>query len=456
METPATETPLDTADSLSELVEAVIQTIDSEQPDSFDVLADFEGDATELLEALPLHHRDVLWKTLSEPQQATVLADSHDQVREHFLSQCSVDEVLALLDQLSVDDRAQLTSQLPEELQDEVLDRLDAKTREAVTLLERFEDESVGAMMHTEFRLVSAGSSGSTAARTVVRAKDAPVFVRDTAGTVQGYLDPRALVDDASRDKRVNELMNEIPTVSPTLTEHEISRLFVANAWELAVVVDDDNRPIGFVPAVDIVDILSRESEAAMLAGSGMDEDEDLFSPVRSTMVRRNVWLGVNLLTALLASWVIGLFEATLDQVVALAILMPVVASMGGIAGSQTLALIIRGLALDQISPSNGRALLIRELKIGFGNGLLWSVAIGLVAWQWFGSVALGFVIAAAIVINLVAAAMSGVVVPVTLQRFGADPALAGGVVLTTVTDVVGFLAFLGLGSLFLLGANIT
>jgi magnesium transporter len=190
--------------------------------------------------------------------------------------------------------------------------------------------------------------------------------------------------------------------------------------------------------------------EGQLMASAGMDEDEDLFSPVVKSARNRAVWLGINLLTAFLASWFIGLFEATLQQVVALAVLMPVVASMGGIAGSQTLTLIIRGLALGQVTGANLKALMKKELSVGGLNGVIWSVVIGLVASVWFGSPVIGLVIALAILVNIVAAALSGVLVPVMLDKLKLDPALSGSVILTTVTDIVGFVAFLGLGTLLL------
>ena len=187
------------------------------------------------------------------------------------------------------------------------------------------------------------------------------------------------------------------------------------------------------------------------MATAGMNEDEDLFAPVLRSSKRRATWLGINLLTAFLASWAIGLFEATLQQVVALAVLMPIVASMGGIAGSQTLTLIIRGIALGQIAKGNVSSLLIKEVSVGALNGVLWAVVVGIIASLWFSSINIGLVIAAAIVLNIIAAAFSGVLIPIILDKFKIDPALSGSVILTTVTDMVGFISFLGLGTLFLL-----
>jgi magnesium transporter len=216
-------------------------------------------------------------------------------------------------------------------------------------------------------------------------------------------------------------------------------------------VVDENNTLLGRLDITAASELVNEFYERQVMASAGMDEDEDLFSPVAKSAKNRALWLGINLLTAFMASWFIGLFEGTLQQVVALAVLMPVVASMGGIAGSQTLTLIVRGLALGQVTPANIKALMIKELKVGGVNGVIWALVIGIVAYFWFTDVMLGVVICLAILFNIVAAAIAGVFVPIILDKLKIDPALSGSVILTTVTDIVGFVAFLGLGTLFLL-----
>ena len=216
-------------------------------------------------------------------------------------------------------------------------------------------------------------------------------------------------------------------------------------------VVDENNTLLGRLDITSASELVNEFYERQVMASAGMDEDEDLFSPVAKSAKNRALWLGINLLTAFMASWFIGLFEGTLQQVVALAVLMPVVASMGGIAGSQTLTLIVRGLALGQVTPANIKALMIKELKVGGVNGVIWALVIGIVAYFWFTDIMLGVVICFAILFNIVAAALAGVFVPIILDKLKIDPALSGSVILTTVTDIVGFVAFLGLGTLFLL-----
>jgi magnesium transporter len=229
-----------------------------------------------------------------------------------------------------------------------------------------------------------------------------------------------------------------------------VARLFVS--WDLLPggVVAADGRLLGRVTVDDVVDVVREQAEHPALAAAGLEDEDDVFAGVRKSARRRALWLGINLLTALLASWVVGLFEATIEKVVALAVLMPVVASMGGIAGTQTVTLIIRGIALGQVQPSNARWLFFKELAVGALNGLVWAAAVAVATWLWFGTWDVAAVIFAAIVINLVAAAIAGVAIPLALKRLRVDPALAGGVILTTVTDIVGFAALLGLGAVFL------
>jgi magnesium transporter len=216
-------------------------------------------------------------------------------------------------------------------------------------------------------------------------------------------------------------------------------------------VVDTDGRLLGRITVDDVMDVIREESERSLMHAAGLDKEVDMFAPVLTSTRRRALWLGINLVTAFMAAWVIGLFEGTLEKVVALAVLMPIVASMGGIAGSQTLTLVIRGLALGHLQRSNAPVLLWKEFGIGTLNGLIWALVVAALAILWFESWQIGGIIATAILLNMLCAALAGVAIPLVLRELDIDPALAGGVILTTVTDVVGFFAFLGLATLVLL-----
>jgi magnesium transporter len=260
----------------------------------------------------------------------------------------------------------------------------------------------------------------------------------------------RLLTEDPERT--VGEVMDtEVAGIPPALPATEVASLFQdRDLVSAAVVSAGDGRLLGRITIDDVVDVIRDEAEHSVMSMAGLDEDADMFAPVVPSARRRGIWLGINLVTAFLAAWVVGLFEATIQQIVALAVLMPIVASMGGVAGTQTLTLIVRGLALGQVERANARWLLTKEVAVAFLNGLAWATVVGIVAFVWFRDQRIAGVIFAAMVVNLLAAALAGVAVPLGLKRFGVDPAVAGSVIVTTVTDVIGFASLLGLGTLLL------
>jgi len=243
--------------------------------------------------------------------------------------------------------------------------------------------------------------------------------------------------------------LSDTNAIPATMPDTEVANLFERHDWISAPVVDEQGKLLGRITIDDVVDVIREEADHSLMSNVGLDEDEDTFAPAMRTAPRRAIWLGVNLLTAILASSVINLFQDTIEKVVTLAVLMPIVASMGGVAGSQTLTVIIRGMALGQIGSNNLNWLLSRELIVGFINGGLWAIVMGAVAALWFNDPLMAVIIAAAMMINLVVAALAGALLPSMLKSMKVDPALAGGVTLTTITDVVGFLAFLGLATIF-------
>ena len=273
------------------------------------------------------------------------------------------------------------------------------------------------------------------------------IFVTDRINMYHGFVSLKdVLVADPS--KYVFQIMQkDDDPIDPDLGEHEVSRRFENADLVSAAVVDSQGFLLGRITVDDVVDVIREEVDESVLNMAGLKKDDDIFAPVIQSTKRRTLWLGANFLTALLAAAAIGIFEATIEKVVALAILMPIVASMGGIAGSQSLALVIRAQALDQIGSSNSKLLILKESAIGLLNGIIWSGVIAAIVYFWFDSVFLGGVIAAAIMINLIIGAISGVSLPLILEKLDIDPALAGGVILTTITDVVGFVSLLGIAT---------
>jgi magnesium transporter len=277
------------------------------------------------------------------------------------------------------------------------------------------------------------------------------LFVVDRSDHVVGALPVSKLLITEAR-VRVSQVMErDVAKFTVLAPDKEIADAFERYNLVSAPVVDENNRLLGRITIDDVVDVIRDQADRQVMAPAGLSEEQDIFAPVSRSSRQRAVWLGVNLATAVIASWVIGLFEQTIQQVVALAVLMPIVASMGGNAGTQTLTLVVRGLAMGTITESNARRVLSRELMIGAVNGLVWALVVAVVAVLWYENWVIGVLIAAAMVINLAFAALSGVAIPFIVNKIGIDPALASGVILTTVTDVVGFFAFLGLATIFLI-----
>jgi magnesium transporter len=333
---------------------------------------------------------------------------------------------------------------------------MDRENRERLEQVLSYDEDTAGRLMNPDVVTVRADTTVDVVLRYLRLRGELPdhtdhLYVVNRRHQLMGWVAIQDLVT-SDPSTPINKLIDEeLESIHVDESNENVAREFSDNDWVSAPVVDEGNVLLGRITIDDVVDIIREQAEHQALGAAGLNEDEDLFSPVPRAAKRRAIWLGINLATAFLASWVIGRFEGTLERIVALAVLMPIVASMGGVAGTQTLTLMVRGLALGQVARGNLRPILRKEVLVGLLNGVVWAVVVGIVAGLWFQDAPLGMVIAAAMVINLAVAALAGVLVPLTLKRMDIDPALAGGVVLTTVTDVVGFLSFLGLATLILL-----
>ncbi len=410
-----------------------------------------------LLESLPPAKRQVVWGLVDPEDDGEVLVYVGEDVREGLLADMDHDEIVAAVGDLDIDDLADLVEDLPDQVIDQLLKSMDRDNRERLEQVLSYPEDTAGRLMNPDVVTVRGDVTVDVVLRYLRLRGEVPehtdhLYVVSRRHQYLGRIAVTALLtQDPSTP--INELMDdEQPAIPVDTFAFDVAHQFSDHDWISAPVVDENNILLGRITIDDVVDIIREQAEHQVLGAAGLNDEEDLFSPVPRATKRRAVWLGINLLTALLASWVIGRFEDTIAQVVALAVLMPVVASMGGIAGTQTLTLMVRGLALGQVGSGNTRALLMKEISVGLMNGAIWAIVVGIVAALWFGSPALGGVIAAAMLINLACAALAGVLIPITLRRFNIDPALAGGVILTTVTDVVGFVSFLGLGTWLLLG----
>ncbi|MNF45718.1 Magnesium transporter MgtE [compost metagenome] len=409
-----------------------------------------------LLEALPPEERRSVWSMVDTERAGKVLTYLHDEIRIALALDLDIEELIASAEHLELDDRVDLIQTLPGELGNKLLRASSASQRKQLESMLSYPEDSAGGLMNADAIQIRADVKVSTVLRYLRLLEKLPpqtdmLMVVDRKGHYQGGLRLSNLVT-ADLGRPVAELIDrDIAGIAVTSKNTDVARLFQDLDLLSAPVVDEHNRVIGRITVDDVVDLIREDSERALMQMAGLDDEADIFAPVLVSSRRRAVWLGINLITAFSAAWVIGLFQATLEQLVALAVLMPIVASMGGIAGSQTLTLVIRGLALGQVQKGNIRILLNRELGISILNGLLWSVVIAALAVLWFGDWGIGAVLGAAILVNLLCAALAGWGIPLLLERMGIDPALAGSVILTTVTDVVGFFAFLGLATLLLL-----
>jgi magnesium transporter len=332
---------------------------------------------------------------------------------------------------------------------------MSAQDRQRVESVLTYNEDTAGGLMDTEVITVRPDITVDVVLRYLRRFEEIPeitdnLFVVNRDDTFAGNL-PLGMLLTSAPTTTVREVMNtEVRGIDVDLTDSEVAQLFQRHDLVSAPVVDGENRLLGRITIDDVVDVIVEDADHSLLAMAGLSDTEDTFSSIGKTVPRRAVWLGVNLLTAILASTAISLFEDALDKVVALAILMPIVASMGGVAGSQTLTVVIRGMALGQIERGNLNWLLSKEFAVGALNGLLYALIVGCVVSLWFQDATMALIIGLAMAINLMAAALSGTLLPVLLKFLKIDPALAGTVILTTITDVVGFISFLGLATLFL------
>ncbi|MDX1654025.1 MAG: magnesium transporter [Candidatus Competibacteraceae bacterium] len=409
-----------------------------------------------LLQSLPPAEREIAWELVPAEKDGEVLLHVNDEVRAGLIRHMDLEELAAAVEGMDLDDLADLVQDLPETVSGELLRSMDLQDRQRLETVLSYPEDSAGGLMNTDAVTIRADLSLDVVLRYLRLRGELPdqtdvLIVVDRSDRYLGLL-PISRLLIHSPDKTVGELMErEVAGIPADLPAQEVAKIFEQRDFISAPVVNEAGILLGRITIDDVVDVIRDQGEHALLSMSGLDEEEDMFAPVFISTRRRAVWLGINLVTAFMAAWVIGLFEGTLQQVVALAVLMPIVASMGGIAGSQTLTLMIRGLALGQIEGSSARWLIGKELAVGFLNGLIWAMVVAVIAVVWFGSWGIGAIIAVAILINLLAAALAGVAIPLLLKHLGVDPALAGSVVLTTVTDIVGFFAFLGLATVLLL-----
>jgi len=453
--------PLNEEQRTQEILKLLQDTMDSGHADDVawlkEGIADLHpSEIADLLESLPAKDRENLWELIGSELEGDVLSHAQDGVRARLLKLMEPYEVAAATENLETDDATDIIQDLHEDVVDEVLGSMDEHNRIRLEKALSYPEDTAGGLMNTLLLSVYDNVDLDVVSRYLrmkgeVPEKSDSLVVVDRNNHYQGML-PFVKILTSDPQEKVSDVMDtDIEAVSTDMPANEIAKLFEQRDLYSVAVVDDENAPLGRITIDDVVDVIRDQGDHSLMSLAGLDEDDDMFAPVVVSAKRRALWLGINLATAFLAASVIDRFSATIQQLVALAVLMPIVASMGGIAGSQTLTIVIRGLAIGQLGPANSKALLFKEIAVGLFNGILWATIVGLIAGLWFNNKSLGVVIGMALIINLFVAAFFGAVIPLLLKKMEIDPALAGSVILTTITDVVGFLVFLGLAALFLI-----
>ncbi|MDA0679042.1 MAG: magnesium transporter [Proteobacteria bacterium] len=414
------------------------------------------SEVARLLESLPIAERAVIWDMVEPDIEGDVLVELAEEVRDGLMENMPLDKIIAALGGMELDDLADLVADFPEALTQEVLRSLDHQDRDRLDAVLSYDEDSAGGLMNVDVITVRPDVTVEVVLRYLHFRGDIPdgtdsiyVVNRDNEYFWSVFLSRLLTVDPGLSVAKI--MSTEVQPIHAFTRSEEIVWEFENRDLLSAPVVNDNNQLVGRITIDDIVDVIREEAEHSLMGAAGLDEEDDMFAPVVRSARRRALWLGVNLATAFLAASVVDLFQTTLDRIVLLAVLMPVVPSMGGVAGSQSLIVITRAMALGQIDRNNSIRILRKEFLVGMLNGIAWSIVVALFTYAWFGDWRLGAVIAGAMAINMSAAALAGFAVPLALRKLHVDPALAGGVVLTTITDVIGYMSFLGLGAAFLL-----
>ncbi|MDE1348811.1 magnesium transporter [Vibrio aestuarianus] len=412
-------------------------------------------DIAHLLEASPRKSREVLWQLTDPEDYGEILDELNEDVKDALVSKMAPEKLAEATEGMDTDDVAYVLRSLPDNLSREILSQMDSADRERVETALSYSEDTAGGLMNTDVITIRGDVDIDVVLRYLRMHTELPestdaLYVIDEDRKLIGHLSLITLLT-SQPDVKVSEVMDDADeAISVNTSDSDVASLFERRNWVSAPVVDENQHLVGRITIDDVVDVIREDAEHSMMSMAGMNDDEDTFAPVVKSARKRSIWLGANVLAALAAASVSNMFEATLEQMAAIAVLMTIVPSMGGVAGNQTVALVIRGLALGHIGDSNKRELLFKEAAIGFLNGVLWASIIGGIVIVWKGNWLLGGIISAAMMTNLLIAGIAGVTIPILLKKMKIDPALAGGMALTTVTDVIGLSVFLGLATILM------
>ena len=411
-----------------------------------------------LLESLTPGKRKIIWQLVDQDDEGDVLKELVEDVRQNLIGEMDATELIAATQDMELDDLADLLVDLPETVTEQVITALDRQDQIRLESVMSYDEDTAGGLTNPRIISVRRGITIEVLMRYLKRLNKLPEHTNYIyiVNRNDEYLGAVKLVDLFLEDKNnpIETIMDE--AVKATLADEDVKQVAMdfQNLDLISMpVIDEKNRLLGQITVDDVVDVIQDQVNSEIFNMAGLDDEDDIFAPVILSTKRRAVWLGMNLITAFVVAGAIGLFQEILQQIVILAVLMPIVASMGGVAGNQTLILVIRGIAMGKIQRSNARKLLIKESSVALLNGFTWSIVVSVLAVVLFQTTwEIGLIVGAAMLLNIFASAIAGVAIPFLLKKMGIDPALAGGVLMITLTDVLGFVTFLGLATLFLLG----
>ena len=416
------------------------------------------SETARLLESLTPEKRKIIWQLVDQDDEGDVLKELVEDVRQNLIGEMDATELVAATQDMELDDLADLLVDLPETVTEQVITALDRQDQIRLESVMSYDEDTAGGLTNPRIISVRRGITIEVLMRYLKRLNKLPEHTNYIyiVNRNDEYLGALKLVDLFLEDKNkpIETIMDE--SVKAMLADVDVKQVAIdfQNLDLISMpVIDEKNRLLGQITVDDVVDVIQDQVNSEIFNMAGLDDEDDIFAPVILSTKRRAVWLGMNLIAAFVVAGAIGLFQEILQQIVILAVLMPIVASMGGVAGNQTLILVIRGIAMGKIQRSNARKLLVKESSVALLNGLTWSIVVSVLAVVLFQTTwAIGLIVGAAMLLNIFASAIAGVAIPFLLKKMGIDPALAGGVLMITLTDVLGFVTFLGLATLFLLG----
>jgi len=410
-----------------------------------------------LLEAMEPRNREILWHMVDQEDEGEVLKELVEDVRQNFINEMDTNQIIAATQDLELDDLADILNDLPDQITDEVIRALDRQDQIRLESVMSYNEDTAGGLTNPNILSIRRGLNIKGLIRYLRSLEKLPentnyIYVINRSNE---YIGSVKLIDlfTEDTDTSIEEIMDsEITPISASSSADQVITTFQNLDLISLPVVDKKDRLLGEITVDDVVDAIQDQANSEIFNMAGLDDEDDIFAPILVSSKRRAVWLGANLFTAFVVASAVSLFQSTIDQIVILAVLMPIVASMGGVAGNQTLILVIRGIAMGKIQRSNALRLLSKEMMVSLVNGFFWAIIVSFFAVLIFQtSWKIGVIVGASMLLNIFASAIAGVSIPFVLKRIGIDPALASGVMMTTLTDVLGFVTFLGLATLFLL-----